>query len=128
MQCDMVNGVATIRAKFNDAPEMEDSQITMSVNGTPLSLSLGKLGSYNWTDSIKVVGVGTIKKNSVSVGSGAVNIISTSTSDKDYDVYVFDYVNDRKIMNSELNKIPHDSIVSVTIDPTNSKVRVVLKK
>ncbi|MDE7472370.1 MAG: M56 family metallopeptidase [Muribaculaceae bacterium] len=40
MQCDMVNGVATIRARFDDLPEMKDSRITMSINGEPVSLAL----------------------------------------------------------------------------------------
>ena len=109
MQCDMVNGVATIRAKFNNVPEMKDSRITMTVNGETQSLTLND-----------VAGSVYIEKDTTSVVPAM--IIRSTTGKQRGKIYV----NGKEVAETELNKIPQDSIQSVSI--INSDIMVTLKK
>ena len=111
MQCDMADGVATIRAKFNDVPEMKDSQITMTVNGETQSLTLND-----------VAGSVYIEKDTTSVVPA--KIIRSTTGKQQGKIYV--YVNGKEVAETELNKIPQDSIQSVSI--INSDIMVTVKK
>ena len=123
MQCNMADGFATIRAKFPEVSDLKDARITMSVNGEPLSLALNDLNNNSGVDGLRIVGVGTIHKDSLSSVS-PIKIRSTSISDTQYKIYV----DDKEVTEAEFKEISPDKIESITVEPLFSTISVVLRK
>lgn len=103
LQCNMINGVATITAIFPFTSEYENTSMTLIVNGEEVPFNLdGFLGK-------------------------AGNIVVSSDNSSLLDNIVI-YVDGEKISATEMNNISPEKIESITIDKQSNSIKITLKK
>lgn len=103
LQCNMIDGVATITATFPFISEYENTRMTLIVNGEEIPFNLD-----GFLDN-------------------AGNIVVSSNSSSLLDDMEI-YVDGEKIIKSEMNNIASDKIESIEIDKQNNAIRITLKK
>ena len=116
LDCNMTDGIATIRATFRFSDELKKPGMTLMVNSKEVPFDL-----ENFKNTAQAVVIGNSGNSTISSRSGVIVINGTSSA---IPSGVSVYLDGKKISEAEMAALSSENISSISVDKQNNTIRI----